>query len=213
MVFKDKEFDLRKLLDNIIFRIASWFKVKWSECKVSLSEFVRYPNLVKAPLRAKQVRVVKPWNALPCGFMKFNVDGSSVGKPGPAGIGGVLRDNSTAVKAVFSKSIGVADSNVAELLAVREAMHIFLSSSWMNSHKLIIESDSSNVVKWIHDPQSVPGKMKKYISHIEALKTQLKEWGLVHISRENNEMADFLAKAAVFRDNDLLVFYGQNPRP
>ena len=55
--------------------------------------------------------------------------------------------------------------------------------------------------------------MKKYISHIETLKTQLKEWGLVHIPRENNEMADVLAKAGVFRGNDLLVFYGQNPRP
>ena len=72
--------------------------------------------------------------------MKFNVDGSSLGKPGLAGIGGVLKDNLTAVKVVFSKSIGVADSNVAELLAVRKAMHIFLHSFWMISHKITIEA-------------------------------------------------------------------------
>ena len=169
MVFNNKEFNL-KLLDNIILRIASWFKAKWPDCKVSLSEIVRFPNLIKASLRVKHVRLVRSWNSPPSGFMKFNVDGSSVGKSRPASIGGVLRDNLTAVKIVFSKSIGVADSNVAGLLAVREAMHIFLSSSWI-SHKLIIKNDSSNVVKWIHNPQLALWKMKKYISHVEALKT------------------------------------------
>ena len=51
--------------------------------------------------------------------------------------------------------------------------------------------------------------MKKIISHIEALKTQLKEWDLVLIPRESNEMVDVLAKAGVFRSSDLLVSYGQ----
>ena len=87
-------------------------------------------------------------------------------------------------------------------------MHIFLHSRWMRSHKLIIESDSSNTVKWIHNPQTVPWRMKKYISHIEVLKSQLKEWDTVYIPRDSNEMADALAKAGVFRRNELLVFYG-----
>ena len=104
-------------------------------------------------------------------------------------------------------SIDVADSNVAELLAVRKAMHIFLHSRWMRSYKLIIESDSSNTVKWIHNPQTVFWRMKKYISHIEVLKSQLKEWDTVYIPRDSNEMADALAKAGVFRRNELLVFY------
>ena len=38
--------------------------------------------------------------------LKFNVDGSSKGKSGLAGIGGVLRDCSGKVKAIFSKAIG-----------------------------------------------------------------------------------------------------------
>ena len=50
--------------------------------------------------------------------------------------------------------------------------------------------------------------MKKYISHIEVLKSQLKEWDTVYIPRDSNEMADALAKAGVFRRNELLVFYG-----
>ena len=93
------------------------------------------------------MRVARSWNSPLCGFMKFNVDKSSLGKSGPAGIGGVLKDKLATVKVVFSKSIEIVDSNVAELLAVRKAIHIFLYSYWMISHKLIIENDSNNVVK------------------------------------------------------------------
>ena len=80
-------------------------------------------------------------------FSKKNVDGSFKGKTRPMGIDGVLRDNTTTVKLVFSKSIGVANSNVAELLAVREALSVYATSRWASSHRLIIECDSSNVVK------------------------------------------------------------------
>ena len=59
----------------------------------------------------------------PSDSLKFNVGRSSRGKPGLAGIGGVLRD-STAVKLLSFKAIGLADLNVAELLAAREAMRL-----------------------------------------------------------------------------------------
>ena len=79
------------------------------------------------------------------------MDGSSIGKLGPDGIGGVFRDNAAVVKMVFSKPVGVTNSNVAKLLAIKEAILIFIASCWVHSHNLIIESDSSNVVKWIHN--------------------------------------------------------------
>ena len=63
---------------------------------------------------------MSPCGREPPGSLKFNVDGSARGKPGPAGIGGVLKDCMAVTKAVFSRAIGVADSNVAELLAVRD---------------------------------------------------------------------------------------------
>ena len=139
--------------------------------------------------------------------MKFNVDGSSKGKPGPAGIGGVLRDSLAVVKIVFSKTIGVADSNVAELLAVREAMCIFVSLKWIHSHRMIIESDSSNVVRRILNPNSMPWKLKIFMSHIKALKLQLGSWQKVQIPRECNDVADALAKSDVFHRNILMVKY------
>ena len=68
------------------------------------------------------------WKTLSIDSLKFNVDGSSKSKSGHAGISGVLRDCMAKVKAFFSKAIGLADSNVEELLAVSEALCIFLSS-------------------------------------------------------------------------------------
>ncbi|XVE51086.1 hypothetical protein DITRI_Ditri02bG0010500 [Diplodiscus trichospermus] len=44
---------------------------------------------------------------------------------------------------------GVTDSNTAKILAIREAFILFYSSPWSMSHKIIIESDSSNAVKWV----------------------------------------------------------------
>ncbi|XVF79203.1 hypothetical protein PTKIN_Ptkin14bG0201600 [Pterospermum kingtungense] len=77
--------------------------------------------------------MAKTW----AGWVKFNVDGSSIRKPGPAGIGGLLRDHLRKELMRFSKSIGVEDSNVAELLAIREGLILFLSLPWESTEFLI----------------------------------------------------------------------------
>ncbi|XWS68843.1 hypothetical protein CRYUN_Cryun04dG0127700 [Craigia yunnanensis] len=89
---------------------------------------IRYPNLINILLRDKSVKVVTMWIPPPYGCMKFNVDGFSKDKSGPVGIGGILGDNLSVIKMVFSKFVGMEDSNMAELLAVREAMCLFISS-------------------------------------------------------------------------------------
>ena len=139
--------------------------------------------------------------------MKFNVDGSARGKPGAAGIGGVLKDSNAFVKAVFSKSIGVADSNLAELLAVCKALKVFAATRWASSFSLIIESDSSNVVNWMLNLSGTPWAMKRYMGQMEYFKQQLLSCIFVFIPREGNDMADALAKSGVSRQQDLLVLY------
>ncbi|XVE56526.1 hypothetical protein DITRI_Ditri04bG0017800 [Diplodiscus trichospermus] len=54
-------------------------------------------------------RIVTNWTCPEMGVLKFNVDGSSLGNPGPAGIGGILGDHLGTKKLAFSKSIGVGD--------------------------------------------------------------------------------------------------------
>jgi hypothetical protein len=49
---------------------------------------------------------------------KWNVDESSIGKPDPSGIGGVLRNHHGILLGIFSLSVGILNSNVAELRTV-----------------------------------------------------------------------------------------------
>ena len=91
------------------------------------------------------VRRSVPWSPPLIGVLKLNVDGTSRGKPGPAGKGEVLRSYKSEGLIMFSKHIGVRDSNETKVLATLEALYLFSSDY---SEALIVESDSSNAVAW-----------------------------------------------------------------
>ena len=57
----------------------------------------------------------------------MDLSGIGRGKAGPAGIGGVLHNNGD-VLLMFSKPIGVRDSNKAEVIVILEALQIFSTS-------------------------------------------------------------------------------------
>ena len=71
------------------------------------------------------------------------VDGGSHGNPGPSGIGVVIED-SFGGKTRIAKWIGRQDSNVAEYVALLEALQFALSS---NATALHVYSDSQVVVR------------------------------------------------------------------
>ncbi|XVE50527.1 hypothetical protein DITRI_Ditri01bG0169600 [Diplodiscus trichospermus] len=91
------------------------------------------------------------------------------------GIGGVVRDQDANIKPVFSKLVKVADSNLAKVLAIREAFLIFSSSPLATTHRLIIESDLMNAVKWIKNPILSLWRIRGIINHIESIKYQVKD--------------------------------------
>ncbi|KAK3175707.1 hypothetical protein Dsin_032594, partial [Dipteronia sinensis] len=71
--------------------------------------------------RPRKIRGTDGWTPPSCRGLKFNVDGFALGKPRPAGIRGVLRDSSGKVLCMFSKFIGVYDSNSVEIIAIHQA--------------------------------------------------------------------------------------------
>lgn len=77
---------------------------------------------MKAKSRKEVVREVS--SPPPPGFFKFNIDEAARGKPGPAGIGGVLRDSDGASSIVFLESVGVRDSNEVVILAIKKALSL-----------------------------------------------------------------------------------------
>ncbi|XWS75174.1 hypothetical protein CRYUN_Cryun01aG0062500 [Craigia yunnanensis] len=85
-------------------------------------DIIRFSNAIQVSILVKKAKKTTSWIIPPFDTLKFNVDGSARGKLGPIGINSVLRDCMAEVKAVFFKSIRVANSNIAELLAVQEAL-------------------------------------------------------------------------------------------
>ncbi|XWS71347.1 hypothetical protein CRYUN_Cryun03dG0130500 [Craigia yunnanensis] len=207
MVFNGKVFDSRLFCDIILLCVANWLKAKWPDSAESTLDIVRFPNFAKQPVKLKVVKKGLVWEPPSIDSLKFNINRSFKGNLGPSGIGGVLRDTKAAIKLVFSKAIGLADSNVAELLAVKEALRLFIGLKWASSHRLIIECDSSNVVKWVLNPMCSPWKLRKFMSYIKAFKIQLFRWDTVPILRMINETIDALAKSGVTRQCDLLLHY------
>ncbi|XVF79323.1 hypothetical protein PTKIN_Ptkin14bG0212200 [Pterospermum kingtungense] len=113
-----------------------------------------------------------------------------------AGIGGILRD---------SEANG--NASLAELLAIREAFMVFGASQWANSNTLIIESDSSNAVKWLLNPESAPWQVRSTMLHIEFLKTKIASWSIIHTRREANDVVDKLSKEGMYRSEPYLKVY------
>ncbi|EOY20887.1 Uncharacterized protein TCM_012226 [Theobroma cacao] len=94
-------------------------------------------------------KITTHWIPPPLGSPKLNTDGAVKGKPGPAGIGGVLRDDQGFIKGTLSNHIDIEDSKVAEFQTIRGGIRFFLLS-------LEVESNSSNPISWAKDHSKRP---------------------------------------------------------
>ena len=97
------------------------------------------------------------WSPPPFGVLKFNVDGAARGKPRLAGIEGKLCNNKGEVLFMFSKHVGVCDSNEIEVFAILEALRC-LARNFLGH--LIVESDSSNAMDWVSNWKPKPWKFQ-----------------------------------------------------
>ncbi|KAK2639903.1 hypothetical protein Ddye_027698 [Dipteronia dyeriana] len=113
-------------------------------------------------------------------YLKFNVDGSVIGKPGPTGIGGVLRDAS--------------DSNTTELWAVKKAAELCLSNVNLRGRFISIVSDSKVAVSWVNNGNFGNINCVNSVYDIRDIMSSLGGLEVVHDFRAFNSFADSLAK-------------------
>ncbi|EOY32630.1 Uncharacterized protein TCM_040642 [Theobroma cacao] len=73
----------------------------------------------------------------------------------------------------------------------------FVACSWAGTHELIVESDSSNVVKWINNPPFAQWRTRSVSCLINNLKCKFLKWKVVHTPRSMNQLVDCLAKDGV----------------
>jgi hypothetical protein len=65
------------------------------------------------------------WVPRALSWVKLNTDGSSLGNPGQAGGGGVIRDHASHWIRGFTRHVGVATSLAAKLWALRDGLFFF----------------------------------------------------------------------------------------
>ncbi|WRX11383.1 Ribonuclease H domain - like 9 [Theobroma cacao] len=192
---------------------APAFFLAWNNCPVDIArskdnldtlKIVRFSLLVAIPTKRYKVKVQVQWKIPPNGWLKFNTDGAARDYPGPLGIGGVLRNEKGMVKMLFSKTGDWDDANLTEMLAIQEALILFMVTGWCHPFGLIIETDSINVVTWVSKPLSSPWRLRNLVLKIKALLSKIPKWQIIHTPRSGNELADSLTKLGVERATDLL---------
>jgi ribonuclease HI len=120
------------------------------------------------------------------------VDGGSHGNPGPSGVG-VLIDGALAGPIRIAKWIGHQDNNVAEYVALLEALQCALS---LNAKRLHVYSDSEVVVK------QMAGEYKCRSSRLYSINWTCRklarslEFSISRVGRETNAEANRLANLA-----------------
>ena len=121
------------------------------------------------------------------------VDGGSHGNPGPSGIGVVIEDSSGG-KTRIAKWIGRQDNNVAEYVALLEALQFALSR---DARALHVYSDSEVVVRQMSGEYTCQSPRLYSLNWLCRKLARSLEFSIAHVPRENNEEAHHLAKDAV----------------
>jgi len=121
------------------------------------------------------------------------VDGGSHGNPGPAGIGVVI-ETPAGERTRISKWIGRQDNNVAEYVALLEALQHAVA---MKARSLRVYSDSQIVVKQMLGEYACRSPRLHSLNWTCRKLARAVDFSIEHICREDNREANELAYDAV----------------
>lgn len=126
--------------------------------------------------------------------LQLYVDGSSLGNPGPAGIGIVVCDEQGNVLSTHQMPLTSATNNEAEYLAVIEALKL---AQKLGADEVTLFSDSELVVQQLNGNYRVRSpNLTKLHDEAKELTSKFRRFNAVHVPREENKMANRLAQKA-----------------
>ena len=125
----------------------------------------------------------------------INTDGTAEPNPGPAAIGATIKDEQGKIIATVSQSIGRATNNEAEYRAVIAALEYAIR---LGANQVDMRSDSELIVRQINGQYRVKkASLKPLYQQVKQLQSQLEDFTITHIPREQNTEADRLANIAL----------------
>ena len=125
-----------------------------------------------------------------------HIDGASSGNPGPAGAGVVIAtaDDGTVVHEE-GYYLGRATNNVAEYYALLIALEELLA---LKAESAIVYTDSELMVRQLSGRYRVKASGLKFVhGRVKRLASLLKRFEVRHVGRDENKLADRLARKAV----------------
>jgi ribonuclease HI len=215
--FQDLERPNYELINNIEDSIVETLnayirKVLQEEGSFSVCDsFIKknWYSLINPPLiyakKNKVARETCSWTPPPLGWTKLNFDGASRGNPGPAGIGCIIHDDSGKWLAKRANYIGPSTNNLTELEALQADLQLGLSLKLPN---LIIEGDSQIILNAIRKRSTPNWVLNSKLEEVLKLLDQFDNTQILHIFREGNGTADYLANLGA--DGQNLVLFNQS---
>lgn len=125
----------------------------------------------------------------------INTDGGARGNPGPAGIGLVIKNESSELLYEFGGYIGETTNNVAEYSALIKALE---ESVHLGGTDLKIQMDSELIVKQMTGIYKIKEPtLQGLAAQVIKLLKEFKSYSFVHVRREFNKEADALVNQAL----------------
>ena len=141
------------------------------------------------------------WRQPPMDWYVLNTDGAAKGSPGPAGGGAIIRDHRGLFVSAFSANFGHCHALKAEVMALTKGLMLARD---LKIPKLEIQLDSLTCVQFLSHNEVIAGD---YIHDIQRCRAMLLEedWEVkvVHVYREGNRAADWLANKGVAQSVNL----------
>ncbi len=124
----------------------------------------------------------------------LEIDGSSLGNPGPAGAGVVIRDARGQPLAEISAFLGEDTNNGAEYRALLLGLE---AAREMGARRVEVKADSELLVSQVRGWYRVRVPRLRELCHqARAWLEEFDSWGIEHVPREANARADELARRA-----------------
>ena len=148
------------------------------------------------------------WNLPPVGWHKLNTDGASIGNPGKAGGGGVIRNFHGDWVKGYSRSIGYTTSVLAEWWALRDGLILAIQ---LGINQLEVELDAKVIVELLNGSNCPNRNYSPLLNDCRYLLARLVQVRVGHIYREANQCADLLAKRGCTMQENFVVFDSPPP--
>ena len=175
--------------------------------KVCLSQAKEYYYCIsKAKQITPKIAIPVRWSKPLLGWFKLNTDGASLGNPGKAGSGVLIKDSEGRWIRGFSRSVGRATSVIAELWALRDGLKLAVQ---LGIGCLEVELDAKVIVEMLNNADSANNaniKFSSLLSDCRFLIARVTQVRVTHVYREVNRCADFLAKKGCYLREDFVIF-------